>query len=132
MRPGLWLAIALALAPACDSEDADFIVIAPDEPIELVQGQVGMIELAVERAGGFDANVVVTADGLAAGITPGAIVVRAGDSGGTLTLAVETSAVAGPLPGAELVGVAGDLERRAPLQLSVVPAQSSSSRSGGP
>jgi len=115
----LLLCLLLGLA-ACDGGgDPDFALIAPDGTVTLVRGQQAMIDVGVDRSGGFDDTVVVSAGGLVAGITPSAVSVRPDQDGGVLLLVVETSATVGPIDGAFLVGVAGEMERTAPLALTV-------------
>lgn len=114
-------AVAVAILAACSGGEPDFALTAPDETVTVVQGQIGEIRVEVERFGGLERSIVVTAGGLRAGITPGALSLGPGDTGGVLTVAVETSAVAGPVPDAYLVGVAGELEHTAPLSLVVAP-----------
>jgi len=115
------LALALlVVAAACDGGSPDFAVIAPAEPVTLVQGQPGTITVGLASTGGFDGTVVITAGGLVAGVTPGAISLRGDQAEGTLALQVESSAPAGQVDGAFLIGASGDLERTAPLDLEVV------------
>lgn len=115
----LCLAVAL-LAAACDpAGEPDFELVAPAEPIVLVRGQIAEVEVGLVRLGGFDRTVVVTAGGLRAGITPGTAVLGSDTDTGVLTIAVETSAVLGPIEDGYLVGLAGDLERTVPVSATV-------------
>jgi hypothetical protein len=116
---GLWVIIAV-VGLACDPGEPDFALVAPSDPVVLVLGQVGEIEVGLERLGGFDRTVVVTAGGLRAGITPGTVLLSPGQDQGTLTVAVETSAVEGPIDGAFLIGLAGDLERSVAIDVTVI------------
>lgn len=113
-----WLLLVLWVA-GCDAGQADFTLVGPTETITLVPGQTATILVSLERINDFDQSVVVTASGLRAGITPGALSLRVGEDSGALPLAIEASAVEGPIEGAFLIGVAGDLERTAPLSLVV-------------
>lgn len=113
-----WLLLGL-LAAGCTTGDADFALVGPTETITLVPGQTATILVSLERINDFDGSVVVTASGLRAGITPGALSLRVGQDSGALPLAIEASAVEGPIDGAFLIGVAGDLEHTAPLSLVV-------------
>ena len=113
------LLLCAALA-ACDGEDEpDFALIAPADPVILVRGQIGLVDVEVARSGGLDDTVIVTDSNLVAGITPSALPLPAGTDLGTLQLSVEGSATLGPIDGARLVGIAGDLERTTPVQLEV-------------
>lgn len=116
--PHRWLLLTL-LAAGCDTGQADFALLGPPDTVTLVQGQNATILVSVERINGFEDSVVITASGLRAGITPGALSLREGQDSGGLLLAVEGSTVAGPIEGAFLIGVAGDLEHTAPLSLVV-------------
>ncbi len=115
----LLLGLLAALAACDDGGEPDFALTASDAAVTLVRGQQGMIDFGVERSGGFDQTVVVSAGGLVAGITPSAVSVRPDQEGGALLLVVETSATVGPIDGAFLVGIAGELERTAPLSITV-------------
>lgn len=113
-----WVLLGL-LAAGCNPGEADFALVGPTETITLVPGQTATILVGVERINDLDASVVVTASGLRAGITPGALSLRVGEDSGALPLAIEASAVEGPIDGAFLIGVSGELERTAPLSLVV-------------
>jgi hypothetical protein len=113
------LAVAL-LAVACDpGSEPDFELVAPADPILLVRGQLVEVEVGLERLGGFDRTVVVTAGGLRAGITPGTALLGPGEDTAILTIAVETSAVLGPIEDGYLVGLAGELERTVAVTATV-------------
>jgi hypothetical protein len=116
------LLLGLMLCAACGGDDGepDFALIGPAEPVVLVRGQVGMVDVEVTRSGGLDDTVIVTASGLVAGITPSAVPLPEGTEMGTLQLSVEGSAALGPIEGAVLVGVAGELERMTPFEVEVV------------
>lgn len=116
--PHRWLVLVL-LAAGCDAGAGDFALLGPSDTVTLVQGQNANILVSLERINGFDGSVVITASGLRAGITPGALSLREGQDSGVLLLAVEGSTVEGPIEGAFLIGVAGDLEHTAPLSLVV-------------
>lgn len=119
IRMRLLALLAAALGLACDAADPDFALVAPDQAVVLTLGRIGEVEVVVERFGGFDRTVVVTAGGLRAGITPGTVLLAPGQDRGTLTLAVETSVEEGPVDGAYLIGLAGDLEQTAALEVTV-------------
>ncbi|HUH04275.1 MAG TPA: hypothetical protein VML75_19895 [Kofleriaceae bacterium] len=115
--PHRWLVLIL-LAAGCGA-DADFALLGPPDTVTLVRGENASILVSLERINGFADSVVITASGLRAGITPGALSLREGQDSGALLLAVESSTVEGPIEGAFLIGVAGDLEHTAPLSLVV-------------
>jgi hypothetical protein len=110
-----------ALVAGCGAGEGDFALIVSDETVTLVPGQTADILVSVERINDFGDSVVVTASGLRAGITAGALSLRPGEDSGLLQLAVESSATPGPIDGAVVIGVSGDLERQVPVSLIVEP-----------
>ncbi len=115
------MCLLVLLCVGCASEEPDFAIHAPADTVTLVLGQVIAVDVEVERMGGLSDAIIVSASGLRAGITAGTVRFPVGQNMGVLELNVETSVSDGPIDGALLVGIAGDMERTTPISLVVMP-----------
>ena len=109
------------MSVGCGSDEpADFTIHAPTATVQLTLGQQVDIDVRVERQGDLGGTIVVSAADLRAGITAGTARFPEGTDMAVLQLNVETSVTEGPIDGASLIGIVGDMERTTSIDLVVV------------